>query len=58
MTAVWANLASWWSTVPPDFAFLVALPFFVAAVALLSDTFHKHFGAGRPTKRAGTDADS
>jgi len=32
-----ADLASWWHTVPSDFAFLVALPFFVAAVAFIPD---------------------
>ena len=28
---------AWWETVPPAFAFLMALPFLVAAVALLAD---------------------
>ena len=31
-----AELASWWATVPPEWVFLFALPFVVAAVSLLA----------------------
>ena len=33
----WQEWAAWWSTVPPEFAFLLALPFAIAALALLFD---------------------
>ena len=39
MTSLWADLVSWWHTVPPDFAFLLALPFFVAAVSFIPDAW-------------------
>ena len=32
----WLEWTAWWTTTP-EFAFLVALPFFVAAVAFLGD---------------------
>jgi len=33
----WNDLTSWWATVPPEFAFLLALPFAVAALGLWAD---------------------
>ena len=57
MTALWADLASWWNTVRPDFAFLVALPFFVAAVALLSDKFFPHRGPKEHLKKPSEDVE-
>ena len=32
---------AWWGTVPREFAFLMALPFVVAAVALLADCLRR-----------------
>jgi hypothetical protein len=37
VTILWADLVGWWHTVPPDFAFLLALPFFVAAFSFIPD---------------------
>ena len=31
------DLVQWWSTVTPEFAFLLALPFVVAGAALLGE---------------------
>ena len=31
------DFAAWWSTVTPDFAFLLALPFLVAGAAALGE---------------------
>jgi hypothetical protein len=31
------DLHDWWATVSPEFAFLLALPFFVAACGLWAD---------------------
>lgn len=39
--------AAWWRTVPPAFAFLLALPFAVAAVGLLGELL----GNGRARRR-------
>ncbi len=33
--------STWWATVPPSFAFLLALPFAVAAAALLGDAIRR-----------------
>lgn len=35
--AAWTELAAWWTTVPPEFAFLLGLPFAVAALGLWAD---------------------
>jgi len=35
------GLADWWSTLTPEFAFLLALPFVVGAVGLLGDWVRK-----------------
>lgn len=32
-----ADLASWWATVTPEFAFLLALPFVVGLVGVIAD---------------------
>ena len=32
-----ASWSAWWDTVPPSFAFLLALPFGVAALGLIGD---------------------
>jgi hypothetical protein len=31
------DLMAWWATVPRQFAFLMALPFVISAVALIAD---------------------
>lgn len=33
----WHSWAAWWATLTPAFAFLLALPFVVAAVGLAAD---------------------
>ena len=33
----WEGWATWWSTVSPEFAFRLALPFAIVALALLAD---------------------
>lgn len=39
---LWGSMShrwsEWWATVPPEFAFLLALPFVVAAIGLGADT--------------------
>jgi len=35
LDALWTDVATWWNTVTPEFAFLLALPFMVAAAGLL-----------------------
>jgi hypothetical protein len=40
---------SWWATVSPEFAFLLALPFAIAAAALIAD-------AWRATRAQSSDA--
>ena len=37
MHTAWTDLAAWWATVPPEFAFLLGLPFAVAALGLWAD---------------------
>lgn len=32
----WPSLLAWWHSVPPSFAFLLALPFVVGAAGLLA----------------------
>lgn len=32
-----ASWSTWWDTVTPEFAFLLAMPFMVAAVGLIGD---------------------
>jgi len=36
-----ASWSAWWDTVPPHFAFLLALPFAVAAAGLLGDAVRR-----------------
>jgi hypothetical protein len=36
------DLAAWWSTVSPEFAFLLALPFMVAALGIAADCIRRH----------------
>lgn len=45
-----SDLAAWWATVPPDFAFLLALPFVVAALGIGADRWR--------TRRARPAADA
>lgn len=40
----WDQAAAWWVTVTPEFCFLLALPFLVAAAGLLRDWFDKCVG--------------
>ena len=42
---LWVDWAAWWETVTPEFAFLLALPFVVAAVGLASDWVRQHRNA-------------
>lgn len=42
----WPDLAAWWATVPPEFAFLLAVPFAVAALGLAAR------GSDDPDERA------
>lgn len=37
MARLTADLGSWWATVTPEFAFLLALPFVVALVGIIAD---------------------
>lgn len=53
-----SDCAAWWSTVPPEFAFLLALPFGLAAVTLSVDAWrarreHRVHRAPRPSARHG-----
>lgn len=41
-----AFLSAWWVTVPASFAFLLALPFAVAAAGLLAETVRRRRGRG------------
>lgn len=36
------DLAAWWSTVGPEFAFLLALPFVVAGCGLAAECWRRH----------------
>ncbi|MFO1327052.1 MAG: hypothetical protein U1F56_06815 [Rubrivivax sp.] len=36
-----ASWAAWWDTVPPAFAFLLALPVLVAAAGLIGDSVRR-----------------
>ncbi len=33
----WSECTRWWSTVPPEFAFLLVLPFVIALLGLLAE---------------------
>lgn len=35
--SLWSDCVRWWATVPPEFAFLLALPFVVAGLSLLAE---------------------
>jgi hypothetical protein len=37
LASLLSDLSAWWQTVPRDFAFLLALPFLVAAAGLIAD---------------------
>jgi hypothetical protein len=37
------DFAAWWATVSPEFAFLLALPFAVAAVAFAANCIRCHW---------------
>lgn len=39
---LWTDLEAWWATVPPEFAFLLALPFGVALLGLAADRRQAH----------------
>ena len=38
----WIDWAAWWTTVTPEFAFLLGLPFAVAAIGLLGEVVRSH----------------
>lgn len=44
--AALVSWSAWWDSVPPDFAFLLALPFAVAALGLLGDAVRRRVRAG------------
>jgi hypothetical protein len=46
----------WWSTVPPEFAFLLALPFVIAALGLWRVTRRRERGTQPPPSPARTAA--
>ena len=37
----WIDLSAWWAGVSPEFAFLLALPFAVAAIGLAGDAWRR-----------------
>ena len=37
----WLDLIAWWATVTPEFAFLLALPFGVAAIGLAGEAWRR-----------------
>jgi biotin transporter BioY len=37
----WRELGTWWSTVTPEFAFLLGLPFMVALVGLVAHAWRR-----------------
>jgi hypothetical protein len=41
MLALWSDLLDWWHTVTPEFAFLLALPFLVAAAGFLGECLRR-----------------
>lgn len=44
LESAWSDWTSWWATVPPEFAFLLALPFAVAALGLVAGCARRHLG--------------
>ena len=38
---LWNDIVAWWVPVPPDFAFLLALPFVVAALGISADVWRR-----------------
>lgn len=44
LDAALASWSAWWDTVTPSFAFLLALPFMVAAVGLIGDALRRRRG--------------
>jgi hypothetical protein len=42
LAAFWADCAAWWAGVPREFAFLLALPFAVAAAAFVAEWVRHH----------------
>ena len=47
LATFWIDWTAWWDTVPPEFAFLLALPFAVAAVGLAADCVRGRRGRGK-----------
>ena len=51
----WAEWVDWWATLNPEFAFLMAMPFGIAAAALaadaIKDSLSRHETRSAPTKR-------
>jgi hypothetical protein len=41
LPALWSEWLAWWSTVPTEFAFLLALPFAVGAIGLFGDAWRR-----------------
>jgi hypothetical protein len=42
--ALWLEWLAWWSTLPPEFAFLLVLPFAVGAIGLIGDAWRRRRG--------------
>jgi len=51
---LWSDTLAWWATVPPDFAFLLVLPFVVAGLGLAALGWRGH---RRPTPGRGRTTD-
>lgn len=45
LDAALASWSAWWANVTPSFAFLLALPFIVAAAGLISDAVRSRCGS-------------
>lgn len=44
LETLWLDTLAWWATVPPAFAFLLALPLGVAALGLVADCVRRRCG--------------
>jgi hypothetical protein len=56
LSSIWSESVTWWRSVPPEFAFLLALPFLVALTGLVADCIRHRCGtnkAGRTEPTAG-----
>jgi hypothetical protein len=42
LASFYVDWSAWWQTVTPEFAFLLALPFIVAAAGWIAERMHRH----------------